>query len=296
MSAFWIILTGSLVAVTCSLLGCFLVLRKMSMMGDAISHAVLPGIVLAYLVTGSGASLPVLTGAAGMGLLAAYLIEAFQKKGKLQTDASIGLTFTSLFACGVILISLFARNIHLDADCVLYGEIAYVPLDSLVIGGTYLGPRAVWLLGALLVGVVSVIVAGYRGLLLTTFDPAYAVTLGVSATFWHYLLVSMVSLACVISFESVGAILVVAMLIVPASAAYLLTSRLSHMLILASLLGILGAFGGYYLAFWLDASIAGAMTSVMGLEFLMALMLVTLKRPSGNAVHVQNNNPVPEKS
>src|SRR5688572_27583095 len=107
MQAFWIILTGSLVAIICGLLGCYLVLRKMSMVGDAISHSVLPGIVIGYLIFGSGSSVPMLIGAAVFGVASAFLIELFHKSGKLQTDASIGLTFTWLFAVGVILISVF---------------------------------------------------------------------------------------------------------------------------------------------------------------------------------------------
>ncbi len=278
MNAFWIILTGSLVATICGLLGCYLVLRKMSMVGDAISHSVLPGIVIAYLITGSGASIPMLIGAASLGLLAAFLIESFHKKGKLQTDASIGLTFTWLFATGVILISLFARNVHIDTDCVLYGEIAYVPLDTIITGGgTNLGPRTIWILGSVLLIVLGVTAFGYRGLFLTTFDPAYAASLGISTVFWHYLLMGMVSLASVVSFESVGAILVVAMLIVPAATAYLLTDNFPMMLILSSVCGIIAAIAGYYLAVFLDGSIAGSMTTILGIEFLIVFLFSPLE-------------------
>ena len=205
MDAFWIILTGSLVATSCGLLGCYLVLRKMSMVGDAISHAVLPGIVIAYMATGSGASVPVLIGASAMGILATVMIEAMHKKGKLQEDASIGLTFTWLFAIGVILISLFTRNVHLDTDCVLFGEIAYVPLDIIVTSdGVNLGPRNVWILGAVLIIILLMILVGYKGLFLTTFDAGFAASLGFSTVFWHYLLMGAVSLTTVVSFESVG--------------------------------------------------------------------------------------------
>nr|WP_317170087.1 metal ABC transporter permease [Rhodocytophaga rosea] len=127
MNAFWIILAGSLVAVCCSLLGCYLILRKMAMVGDAISHAVLPGIVLAFLFTGSRDSVPMLLGAGILGVLCTFLIEFFHTKARLQTDASIGVTFTWLFALGVILITVFAGQVDLDQDCVLYGEIAYIP-------------------------------------------------------------------------------------------------------------------------------------------------------------------------
>lgn len=248
------------------------------MVGDAISHSVLPGIVIAYLIAGSASSVPVLIGAAAMGVLASFLIETFHSSGKLQADASIGLTFTWLFAIGVILISLFARNVHIDTDCVLYGEIAYVPLDRIVTGGgVNLGPRTVWILGGALVVIALIITIGYKGLFLTTFDPAYAASLGISTAFWHYTLMGMVSLASVVSFESVGAILVVAMLIVPAATAYLLTDDFITMLLLSVCAGIAASAAGYYLAAWIDGSIAGAMTTMLGAEFMLAFLFSPLQ-------------------
>lgn len=273
MDAFWIILTGSLVAVCCGLLGCYLILRKMSMVGDAISHAVLPGIVIAYLITGSGSSVPMLIGASLVGIMATVMIETFHKKGNLQEDASIGLTFTWLFAIGVILISLFARNVHIDTDCVLFGEIAYVPLDVIITeGGLHLGPRNIWIMGLVLMLILLMITMGYKGLFLTTFDAGFAASMGISTAFWHYLLMSAVSLTTVVSFESVGAILVVAFLVAPAATAYLLTNNLRKMLALSSLFGILASILGYFLAAWIDGSIAGAMTTILGLQFLLAFL------------------------
>ncbi|NRA48492.1 MAG: metal ABC transporter permease, partial [Phaeodactylibacter sp.] len=134
MNAFWIILTGALVATSCGLLGAFLVLRKMAMLGDAISHAVLPGIVIAYLFSGSRETLPMLIGAAGIGVLTTFLVEFLHQKARLQIDASIGITFTWLFAIGIIMISMYVGQVDLDQDCVLYGEIAYVPLDLWITG------------------------------------------------------------------------------------------------------------------------------------------------------------------
>jgi len=112
----WIILTGMLVAISCGLLGCYLVLRKMAMIGDAISHAVLPGIIIAYMLTGSRDSIAILLGAGLLGVLTTFLIEFFHQKGKLQTDASIGVTFTWLFALGVILVAAFAGQVDIDQD------------------------------------------------------------------------------------------------------------------------------------------------------------------------------------
>ncbi|MCH2085272.1 MAG: metal ABC transporter permease, partial [Saprospiraceae bacterium] len=129
MDALYIILTASLFAISCSLLGSFLILRKMAMVGDAISHAVLPGIVIAFLLTGSRDSFDMIIGAALLGVFTTFLIEFFHKRARLQTDAAIGVTFTWLFALGIILVSLYAGQVDVDQECVLYGEIAYVPLD-----------------------------------------------------------------------------------------------------------------------------------------------------------------------
>lgn len=272
MDAFWIILTGSLVAVACGLLGVFLILRKMAMVGDAISHSVLPGIIIAYMLTGSDASIPMLLGAAAMGVVATLMIETFHQKGKLQSDASIGLTFTWLFAIGIIMATMFTRDMHIDTDCILYGEILFTPQNRLYWGGADLGPRNVWIIGSMLVLVAGFLGVGYKGLKLTTFDPEYAAAVGVSTAFWHYALMALVSLTTVASFEAVGAILVVAFLIVPGATAYLLTDRLKTMLLLAALFGIAAAAGGYALAWWLDSSIAGAMTVVAGLLFTLVLI------------------------
>ncbi|MGC1243450.1 MAG: metal ABC transporter permease [Chryseosolibacter sp.] len=272
MNDLYIILTAALVSMSCALLGCFLILRKMAMVGDAISHAVLPGIVVAFLISGSRDSFTMLIGAGLIGIITTFLIEFLHKKARLQTDASIGVTFTWLFAVGVVLISLFAGKVDLDQDCVLYGEIAYVPLDLIISGdGTVLGPRALYIVGTILAMIIVFIIVGYKELFLTTFDPAYASAIGISTTLWHYLLMGAVSATTVASFESVGAILVVALLIAPAATAYLLTDNFKWMLALACLTGVLSSIAGYYIAVWVDGSIAGAVASMTGIFFGLAL-------------------------
>lgn len=272
MAAFWIILTGALIASCSGILGCYLMLRRLSLLGDAISHAVLPGIFIAYWLSGSRSPIYMVLGAGVFGIICTFLIEFLSRKIRLQSDAATGLVFTLLFAIGVILISAFAGQVDLDQECVLYGEIAYTPLDIWVTdSGANMGPRAVWISGALLISVISLITVGYKGLFITTFDPEYAATLGISTTFWHYALMSAVSFTTVASFESVGAILVVAFLIVPAAIAYLLTDNLKIMLILSVIAGILSAILGYYVALLIDGSIAGAMASVLGLLFIITL-------------------------
>jgi manganese/zinc/iron transport system permease protein len=273
MDAFWIILTGSLVACTCGILGCFLILRQMAMIGDAISHAVLPGIVIAFLLAGSRDSLSMLLGAGTIGVLTTFFIEFLHRKARLQSDASIGVVFTMLFALGIILISLFAAQVDLDQDCVLYGEIAYVPLDLwITAAGNIMGPRAVYTLGAVLLLNIITIKLFFKEFYLTTFDPGYATAIGISTAVWHYALMGMVSLTTVASFEAVGAILVVAFLIAPPATAYLLTTSFKKMLWITVFTGILVAFSGYYLAVILNASIAGAMASMAGFWFVMAFL------------------------
>lgn len=274
MSGFWIMLTAILVSSACALLGSFLVLRKMAMVGDAISHAVLPGIAIAFLLNGRE-SLWILAGATALGLIAVFLIQTLQRGG-LSSDASIGIVFTSLFAAGVILISLNAQNIDLDLDHVLFGEIAYVQWDLLTIGGVDAGPRAVWMLGITLFVILLLLTLFYKQFKLCSFDPALAAASGIPVALFHYLLMGMVSMTSVASFDSVGAILVVGMLIVPAATAYLLTDRLGGMLILSVLIGAASSVAGYYTAFLLDASIAGCMVASAGGFFLLAFLFSPL--------------------
>jgi manganese/zinc/iron transport system permease protein len=273
MNSLYIILTAALVSTSCALLGCYLILRKMAMVGDAISHAVLPGIVIAFLVSGSRDSVTMLVGAGLIGIVTTFLIEFLHKKAKLQTDASIGVTFTWLFAVGVVLISVFAGKVDLDQDCVLYGEIAYVPLDLVIAdNGMVLGPRALYIVGSILLLIVIFILVGYKELFITTFDPAYASAIGVSTVIWHYLLMGAVSVTTVASFEIVGAILVVALLIAPAATAYLITDNFKLMLVIACAVGVLSSITGYYLAVWVDGSIAGSVASMTGVFFALALL------------------------
>lgn len=277
--AFWIILTGSLVAISCSLLGSFLILRKMSMVGDAISHSVLPGIVIAFFLAGSMQSFWMLLGAGILGVLTTFLIEFFHQKGKLQTDASIGVTFTWLFALGVILVTYYAGNAHIDQDCILYGEIAYVPIDLVyTASGNVIGPEAVIILSIVLIMILAFIGTFYKELFITTFDASFAKAIGISTSKWHYLLMGMVSLTTVASFESVGAILVVAFLIAPASSAYLITKDLKPMLLISAGFGVLSAILGYYLSYVLNGSIAGAMVTISGVIFTICYLVVRFKK------------------
>lgn len=267
-----IALTAVFTAVSCALLGAFLVLRKMTMVGDAISHAVLPGIAVAYWLSQSRASLWMFLGAAAVGVLATIIIELLRKKLKVQSDASIGMTFTTLFALGVILITFWSDSVDLDQECVLYGEIAYVPFNTWSFGGLNMGPIALWSSGLLLLAVLAYTFIGFKGLKMSSFNEDYAAVLGIGVAAWNLSLMAMVSFATVVSFESVGAVLVVALLVVPAATAYLLVEKLHLLLIGAGSIALLAALGGYALSRWMDTSIAGTVATLLGVQFLIVLL------------------------
>lgn len=274
----WVIMTGILAASSLALIGSFLVLRQNGMLGDAISHAVLPGLVIAFLITSSRNVVPMVIGAGLFGLLTAYLTELLSQTRRVYSDAAMGIVFTLLFAVGVIMVAMFTEQVDLDQECVLYGEIAYTPWNRLIVGGADLGPRAVWILGAVLLANMGFIALFFKQLKISSFDPQMAVAVGIKEKLWHYLLMTMVSLTVVSAFESVGAILVVAMLIIPGATAYLLTSKLHVMLSLSVVIGILCALGGFYGASWLDASIAGMMAVVGGVLFGVVLLWTQVSR------------------
>lgn len=267
-----ILLVASCVAASCALVGSFLVLRKMALLGDAISHAVLPGIAVAFLLSGGRNAFAMVLGAGALGVITVFLVELASRTRRLREDAAIGVVFPALFAIGVILVSRYASQVDLDLDCVLYGEIAYTPWDLLYWGTASLGPKALWVNGVILLLNLLLVGIFYKELKLTTFDPELAAALGFLPTLVHYLLMTLVSVTVVGAFESVGAILVVAMLVVPGATAYLLTERLNVMLLLSMAFGVLSALLGYGLAHALDASIAGAMATVSGLLFLFAYL------------------------
>jgi manganese/zinc/iron transport system permease protein len=276
----WIIAAGALCALSCALLGPYLVLRRMSMMGDAISHAVLPGLAIAFLVTDSRASLPMFAGAAIVGLLTALFTEWIRSFGKVDEGASMGVVFTGLFALGLVLVVQAADKVDLDPGCVLYGAIEMTPLDTATIGAWEV-PRVVLTLGSVSALNLLFVVCFYKELKITSFDPALATTLGINARLMHYLLMTLVAITAVAAFESVGSILVVAMLVVPAATAHLLTDRLSVMLVLSVLLGIASAVLGHVGAIAGPAAFGYESTNTAGMMALAAGLLFALAALAG---------------
>ncbi|HZT83772.1 MAG TPA: metal ABC transporter permease [Gemmataceae bacterium] len=266
-------LLAVIVAAACALPGVFLVLRRMALMSDAISHAVLLGIVVAFFLVGDLASPWLLLGAALTGVATVSLVELLHRTRRVKEDAAIGLVFPALFSAGIILIARYAGHLHLDTDAVLLGELAFAPFDRLTLFGWDWGPRSTWLMGAVLALNAGFIALFYKELKLATFDAGLATALGFSPAFLHYALMALVSGTVVGAFEAVGSALVVALVIAPPATAYLLTDRLSRMLLLSAGVGALSAVAGYWLAHLLDASIAGSMAAVTGVCFAAALLL-----------------------
>lgn len=279
----WIVIVGLLAAGSCALLGNFLVLRRLSMLGDAISHSVLPGLAIAYMATETRTSVVLFLGAAIVGLLTAFMTESVSRLGKLDHGASLGIVFTSFFALGLILIVQGADHVDLDPSCVLYGAIELTPLDIVrspeVAGRFFEVPRAVPLLAMVFLINLSFVVLFFKELSIASFDPQLARTMGLPVNRLHYGLMLLVALTSVAVFEVVGSIIVIAMLIVPPAAAYLLTERLSGMVFLSVILAFFSALLGHISALFVprwfgfeSTSTSGMMAVVAGLIFFLVLL------------------------
>tara|TARA_B100001059_G_C17818951_1_gene577031 strand:- start:1195 stop:2355 length:1161 start_codon:yes stop_codon:yes gene_type:complete len=270
-------LIASLAAIACAIPGTFLVLRKMAMISDAISHSILPGIVVGFFITQDLNSPLLILLAALTGVITVVLVERIQKTGLVKEDTAIGLVFPALFSIGVIMIAKNANDVHLDVDAVLLGELAFAPFDRLFISGTDVGPKSLWIIGSILVITVGLLIAFFKELKVSTFDAGLAASLGFSPALIHYGLMTVSSVTTVGAFDAVGAILVVALMIAPAASAYLLTTDLKKMLGLAIVFGVLSAISGYWFAHWLDASIAGSITTMLGVLFLLVYLFAPSK-------------------
>jgi manganese/zinc/iron transport system permease protein len=268
-----IMLVAVVVSVACSLAGVFLVLRRMALMSDAITHTVLLGIVLVFFITRDITSPLLVLGAAAMGVATVGLVELLQRTRLVREDASIGLVFPALFSIAVILISRYAGTVHLDTDAVLLGEIAFAPFRRLELFGRDLGPRSLWVMGGILLLVVAFIALFYKELKLSTFDPGLAAALGFAPAALHYAFMTLVSITAVGAFDAVGSILVVALMIAPPATAYLLSDSLPRVLLITAGVAATAAIAGFWSAWFADASIAGSMATAAGILFLLAFLL-----------------------
>ena len=265
-------LIAVIVSVACALPGTFLVLRKMSMMSDSITHTILLGIVLAFFVTHDLTSPFLICGAAIIGVVTVWLTETVTKTRLVSEDSAIGIVFPLLFSIAIILITRYAGSVHLDTDSVLLGELAFAPFDRMVVFGMDIGAKAIYTSGFLLLINILFISIFYKELKIVTFDPMLAAILGFSPSLLHYGLMTLVSLTTVGAFEAVGSVLVVAFMIAPPATAYLLTDDLKRMLFLSAGFGAASGILGYQLASLLDVSIAGSMAVVTGLIFTVTFI------------------------
>ena len=237
-------------------------------MGDAISHAVLPGLVIALLFSGSLSIVPLFVGAAMVGLLTTFLTQSLHQYARVPSDASMGVVFTSLFALGVVLVKKFVSGLHFDVACVYEGALEFVPFAESVFGL----PRPLFTTLIVLLVNLGVILLLWKELKVSSFDASLASTMGFSSTSMHYLLMVLVAVTTVASFEAVGSILVVAMLIVPAATAHLLCDRLATMVVVSALVGVAAAVLGYLAGSWFDTNLAGMMTVAAGALYGLAVL------------------------
>lgn len=283
----WIVVTGALISAACAIPGVFLQLNRQSMLGDAISHAVLPGLAIAFLVSGSREPGPMLAGAVVAGLVTGVLTEVIHRRGRVEAGAALGVVFCSLFALGLVLIRLAADRVDLDPGCVLYGAIETAVVD---VGAV---PQIAWLSGAILVLNAGLAALFFKELMISAFDPGLATASGIPARWVLHGLTVCTAVTSVVAFESVGSILVIAMLIVPGATALLLSHRLSVVLLLSVLLAAFAAVAGHLAAIgpvpWMlgaltgvhsigAVSSAGMMAAASGVAFLVVLVGVRVVR------------------
>lgn len=238
----WIVLTGALTAMACALPGVFLLLNKQSMLGDAISHAVLPGLAIGFLVSGTRDPLPMFIGAIFAGLFTGVISGVIERRGRVEAGASLGVVFCSLFALGLILIRIAADHVDLDPGCVLYGALELAVVDDNSV------PRIVWQSGGILLLNISLAVVFFKELQLAAFDPRFAKASGIPSGWIQQGLTIATALTTVVAFESVGSILVIAMLIVPGATAMLLSRSVAGVLLCSLVVALCSAVLGHLLA------------------------------------------------
>ncbi len=269
--ALMIVATGLLVGAAAALIGPFLVLRQNAMLSDAISHSIVFGIVTVWLLTGIASGPVQIAGAALTGVLTVFLTEALARSGRVKDDAAIGLVFPMLFSAGVLLLNLYARDVHIDAHAVLLGEIGFVWLDRIEVAGFQMPQALVWM-GAMTIVNAAFVALFWKELKLATFDPVLAQAFGLRPRLLFYGLLFLTSGTAVAAFDAVGAILFIAFVIVPPATAYLLTDRLVSMVLIGIAVAAISSFAGYFLAVAWDVSIGGMMALMTGVCLVLACL------------------------
>lgn len=267
-----ILLIAIIVASSTSLIGVFLVIRKMSMMTDAISHTVLLGIVLAFLIIPDLNSPLLIFGAVLMGLITVFLTEGLVNTNLVKADAATGVIFPFLFSIAIIIISLFVNTVHMDIDAVLLGKLELSSIDQLIIFNKAIGPKSLYISLLILIINLSFVFIFYKELKLISFDSALAATLGFMPIFIHYLLMGLVSLTAVTAFNSVGSILVISLMIGPAITAMQFTKDLKYTIIFSVLIAIFNSITGYFVAILINITISGVIATITLITFLLVLL------------------------
>ncbi len=268
----WVLATCAVCAAACAIPGVFLVLSRSSLLADGISHSALAGVGIAFLLTQSRAPLTMAIGALASGIVTAWLSAVISRASIIKSDAALGMVFTTLFSIGVIIVTAVAREVDLDPGCILYGIPEFIAFDTITVAGLELPRAFVWLVGLLALNALLCCLF-WKELGLAIFDPLLAQSLGFNPAKIHYGILTSVTITVVLSFEALGSILVVTMLVAPAAAAYLWSDRLVTVVIIAVLLGVLSAFGGYLGALTINSSVAGVMSVVAGGLFILAACL-----------------------
>lgn len=267
-----IYLVAIVVAIACALPGVFLVIRGITMLSDAITHSILLGIVLGFFITQDLNSPILMIGATLVGLLVVWMIEALQRTKLLSSDSAIGITFPLFFSIGIILITRYAGDIHLDTDSVLMGELAFVAFDRVSLFGLDFGPKSLWTMIIILIINALFIKLFFKELKVTTFDPTFATVIGISPAIIHYALMALVSLTAVGAYDAVGSILVVGFMVGPALSGYLLTNDLKKMIGLAIVYAIFNSIVGISAARYFDVSLAGMIAVVTGITAFLTFL------------------------
>lgn len=273
----WTLVIAVVTSIVCALSGSLLLVSRKSMVSEGLSHAVLPGLVIAFMIFRDYSSPWLILSAAASGLLMVWLTHLLQKTGLVDDDAGLGIVFSGMFSVGVLIVSRSLRNTHFHADCIIDGNLALAPLDRLEVGGFDLGPRSWLVMSGMLIVVLCYIVLFYKELKLALFDSLLACRFRLRPALLQFLTLAVISLTTVCAFNVAGSILIVALMIAPAASAYLLTNRLGSLLMIASAVATLSALLGHLMARSLNIAPTGPMASAAGLIFLLILVLAPRK-------------------
>lgn len=274
-----LIITAVITAVSCCIPGTFLILRGTSLISDAISHAIFLGIVLSFFIFKQFYTPVLFLGAIFTALSTIWCIEKLIATKRLSPDAVIGIMFPFLFSIATILINLYAQNIHLDIDAVLLGELAFSPFYQIFWNTVMIGSYALWTMAAILIINCMTLWVLYKKLVISTFDPDFAQACGYNIHKIHWLLMTLTCITILAAFEAIGAILIIAFIIIPPATAYLITHKISHMLLIGILISTLGTILGCFFANIFQTSFAGSITTVYSLIFgITYLYKLTFKK------------------